>query len=135
MSKSKNMPLNLLNIELIGSELNFPPDFKPVTSYDYGLDVESKFDQSNKLVIVKLIVEIRASGFKCASQTAQFWFDVSRYEKEIKRNRGGAFEIPDDLQHRMNAVAISTSRGMIYFTLKGTILHNAILPNIDPSQL
>jgi hypothetical protein len=135
MNNQKTAALNIVNIEIIGQEMSFTPEFKPVKIYDFGLEIESKYDESNKLVIVKLIVEIRAEGYRCASQTAQYWFNVEAYQDTIKRNAEGHFQIPRELQVKMNDIVINTARGLLYAEFKGTLLHDAILPVIDPAAL
>ncbi|RZJ92146.1 MAG: hypothetical protein EOO20_02805 [Chryseobacterium sp.] len=135
MSKKTKHALSLVNIEIIGQEMSFTTDFKPSNIFDYGLEIESRYDPTHKLAIIKLLIEIRADGFKCASQTGQYWFNVSAFESEIKRGRDGHYQIPADLQIQMNDIAVNTARGLMYSQFKGTLLHTAILPVIDPTEI
>jgi hypothetical protein len=54
--------------------------------------------------------------------------DLANYaiEKEVK--------LPSDIIIAMNSISISTLRGIMFSTFKGTYLHNAILPVIDPKS-
>ena len=45
-------------------------------------------------------------------------------DKEVK--------LPSDIIIAINSISISTIRGIMFSTFKGTYLHNAFLPVIDP---
>ncbi len=52
-----------------------------------------------------------------------------------KDSNGLTMIIPDSLSEILNSVSISTTRGVMHSTLKGTFLNNAILPIIDTKAL
>lgn len=41
---------------------------------------------------------------------------------------------PDNILVTFNSISISTMRGLMFAQFKGTFLHNAILPIIDPGS-
>jgi hypothetical protein len=43
-------------------------------------------------------------------------------------------KLPSDIIIAMNSISISTIRGIMFSTFKGTYLHNAFLPVIDPKS-
>ena len=61
---------------------------------------------------------------------------------EIKKADSGQFsawtgmpqELPTDIIVTINSISISTIRGIMFSTFKGTYLHNAFLPIIDPKS-
>ena len=61
---------------------------------------------------------VRVSGFEFEN-LASFVVD-----KEVK--------LPSDIIIAINSISISTIRGIMFSTFKGTYLHNAFLPVIDP---
>ena len=51
---------------------------------------------------------------------------------EFKSTDNKQFDFPNDFISTVNSISISTARGIMFSQLKGTFLHNAILPILDP---
>ncbi|MBL0073688.1 MAG: hypothetical protein IPP34_18540 [Bacteroidetes bacterium] len=60
-------------------------------------------------------------------------FEILNFEDVIKVEADGKVNIPPRLIETLNIISISTTRGVMFSTFKGT-LHGAVLPIIDPKQ-
>jgi hypothetical protein len=61
-------------------------------------------------------------------------FEIANFEDVIKLEADGKVNIPQSLIETFNIISISTTRGVMFSTFKGTFLHGAVLPIIDPKQ-
>jgi hypothetical protein len=61
-------------------------------------------------------------------------YSISKFDDVIKMNAEGKLEIPQPLAELLNAVSVSTARGAMFSAFKGTFLHNALLPMVEPHQ-
>jgi hypothetical protein len=139
MSKKKQdiVPnFHLSFMEQTGCGMNIPDGFVPVKEYHFQILLESIIDTERQLIAVVNRIDIKINDIDriLGSIVAKYWFEVEDFDQNIKKNKAGAFEIPQLLQLSFNAVALSTTRGLLFSSFRGTALHNAILPLIDPSQ-
>lgn len=140
MAKKKaeefNLTFRLANIELL--ELNI---LRPIKALEVGqpvhfnIGMEQRFDIANKVVFVASIVSIidaPTDGNVLARMATSCNFVVENLEDYVKD--GDKVELPEPIMVTVNSIAISTTRGMLYSELKGTYLHSAILPLLDPKM-
>ena len=64
--------------------------------------------------------------------SASYSFRVKELKKFMTEDK--KFNLSDSFILTINSVAISTTRGLMFSSFKGTFLHEAILPLIDPNQ-
>lgn len=137
MSKKKETEIKfqLVNIEQSGMSLNLPEEAGNIENYDFGINLETILDSERELAIVKIAIDIRSQSTKLAGILANLWFHVVDFSKVIKKDKNGKLAVPYDLQLMINTVAIGTGRGILFSNLRGTPLHGAVLPIIDPKEL
>jgi hypothetical protein len=112
-------------IELLNGSLNLPANANtPATNFNFNIGIESRADAVNKLVFV---IVLGALSLSCI-------FEIANFEDLIKIEADGKVKIPPRLIETLNIVSISTTRGVLFSTFKGTFLHGAVLPIIDPKQ-
>jgi hypothetical protein len=142
MAKIENngfkVELQLKAIELLNSTLQLPiGQNTAITSFNYTINIESRADAVNKLVFVIVHVEIKndnQTNFLGALSVSCI-FEIVNFEEVIKMEPDGKLNIPQPLIDTLNSISISTTRGIMFSTFKGTFLHNAILPVIEPKQM
>ena len=61
-------------------------------------------------------------------------FEVENFADFINEENGDV-NLPEILSNSLNSITLSTVRGLMFSGFKGTFLHNAILPVIDPNSL
>jgi len=141
MAKKKaqevNFSLQLLNIELLEFSLTRPT--KPVEENEpvnFQVGMEQRFDQANKLAFVATTITI-IDGTEEANALAKIVTSCNfRIENldDFTNTETGKVLLPDPAITTLNAVSISTTRGILFSELRGTHLHGAVLPVMDPSN-
>ena len=125
-------------IELLNNSIILPPNAKnPITNFNFNLNIESKADTSKKLVFVIVNVEIKNDDQSLIIGTISVScvYEIFNFEEVIKIEVDGRINMPPKLVETLNIISISTTRGVMFSTFKGTFLHNAFLPIIDPKML
>jgi hypothetical protein len=129
--------IQLKAIELLGGSINLPvtPDV-PLTNFNFNISLESKADGINKIVFVIVSIEIKSEdqNHVLGSLAISCVYNVVNFEEVIKTEPSGKLDIPQPLIEIFNSISISTMRGVMFSTFKGTFLHNAFLPIIDPKS-
>jgi hypothetical protein len=138
MSQIKNQMINadfqLKAIELLSNSIT-PPLISevPLVNFNFNINIESKIDHLKKLLFVIVDVEI-----KCENQKSQLGsiavscvYSIANFEEVVKIESDGKINIPQTLFETLNSISISTTRGVMYSTFKGTFLHNAFLPIVN----
>ncbi len=127
----------LLNIELLG--LNLEKLQKPIEEghhLNYQIGLEHKIDVKNKLVFIGMhvnIIDIANNDYCYGSIDTSCNFQIQNMEDFVAK-KTGLVELPEQTIITLNSIAISTTRGIMFSELKGTYLHGAILPIVDPMQ-
>lgn len=133
--KEFSVDLQLKSIELLKGSITLPstPDVS-LSNFNFNINMESKADATNKLLFVIVSVEIRSEDQNhiMGSLAASCIYGISNFDEIIKIEADGKLNIPQPLVEILNSISISTTRGIMFSTFKGTFLHNAFLPIIDP---
>ena len=129
--------VHIKGIEVLNSSINLPnlPAIA-LSSFDFSINLESKIDATAKLIFVVVTVEIRAEEYDpiLGSLAISCIYSISKFDDIIKMNAEGKLEIPLPLAEYLNTVSVSTARGAMFSAFKGTFLHNALLPMVEPHQ-
>jgi hypothetical protein len=134
MEKNKQVSFQLKGIELLGIELNQPTKPLPEpTNFHFEISLEHRINGADKLAIVICTISIQEEDEKlkfgkiqvsCIFEVANM--QVFRLESDNK--------IPDSMLITLNSITVSTVRGIMFAEFKGTFLHNALLPVVDPQS-
>jgi len=130
--------LQLKSIELLQSSLSTPRNTNiNMLSYAFNISIESRGDATNKLVFVIVSVEIKDAEqiLLLGSLAVSSIFEIANFKEVIQLNSEGLVIIPESLRNTLNSIAISTTRGVLFSEFRGTFLHGAVLPIIDPTQI
>ncbi|HUC82356.1 MAG TPA: hypothetical protein VMR70_15730 [Flavisolibacter sp.] len=128
--------LQLKSIELLNGSINLPgvPNVS-LSNFNFNIGLESKADAANKLLFVIVSVEIKTEdqNYVLGSLSASCIYSLDNFEELVKIEANGRLDMPKPLVEMLNSISISTTRGLMFSTFKGTFLHNAFLPIIDPT--
>jgi hypothetical protein len=133
--KEFSAEIKLIAIELLKSVINAPSSQDvSLTNFNFNVSLESKADAIKKLIFVIVSIEIKTADQKeiLGVIVASCIYEVANFEEIIKIETEGKINIPQPLVEILNSISISTTRGIMFSTFKGTFLHNAFLPIIDP---
>jgi hypothetical protein len=132
-----NVELKLKAIELLNSSLQLPVgQSEAITNFNFNINIESRADATNKLIFVIVHIGIKTDDKSniLGALSVSCIFEIINFEEVIKTEPDGKLNIPQPLIDRLNSISISTARGVMFSTFKGTFLHNAILPVIEQKQ-
>jgi preprotein translocase subunit SecB len=135
--KDQQITFQIKGIELLDLKLNQPKQPLPLqTTFHFNINLEQRISPENKLVIVVTTIEIlhKDKETRLASITGSCTFEISNFD-EFNLEGSQEVSFPNNILVTFNSVSISTLRGLMFSQFKGTFLHNAILPIIDPTSL
>lgn len=125
------------SIELIDQHILQQPKETVGPKFTFKLTLTSRTIDAEKLLMVFVAAEIfdDNESMKFATITVACIFNIENFDILPKTENQFHIELIDF--STLNAISISTVRGVIWSILKGTYLHNAILPvfNIDDLKL
>ena len=142
MSKIENkaftVNLQLISIELLKGSISLPsvPEVS-LNNFNFNINLDSKADATNKLLFVIVSVEIRSEdqNHVLGSLAVSCIYSIANFDEVVKIEADGKIDIAQPLVEILNSISISTTRGVMFSTFKGTFLHNAFLPIVDPRSL
>lgn len=104
--------------------------------FHYNINIEHRIVEESKLVMVIMHVSVLHEDQESilATVKASCVYEVTNIEEIIKK-QGNNLSILEGASTIVNSITISTVRGIMFSLFRGTILHNAILPVIEPKSL
>ncbi len=122
--------MDMLSCNLAEPAPGFAPDQK------MNFNVQLKHQIMEKESAIGVICMIKTTHEDSQQDLAHFSgrmvFQVDGLAQHAKKDENGQIAIPKDLINNLNGVAISTMRGVMWSTFKGTYLHRAVLPIVNP---
>jgi hypothetical protein len=130
-----NYIFSLIKIDLLEKSMDWEIcESKQDGEFDcqFGMEISITTDENISNHRIKVNV-IQGEGRVIATLTVTCTFSIPNLDQY--KNSDGKLIIPNDFILLLNTVTIGTARGMMFSEFRGTFLHDAILPVIDPSQL
>ncbi len=106
-----------------------------VVTYNFDISIEHRFNNEHKLVIVIVAINIKneANTDKFGAIKIACTFSVTNFD-DFVNNTTKQPQLPEPIVGTLNSISLSTTRGVMFSHFKGTALHNAILPVVDPKN-
>jgi len=125
--------IELLNVSLIRLEHSS----KNLSTFLYNVRIVQDIDKNKKLVFIIVHVDIHSTEEKkdVGSLSVSHIYELANFEEAITILDEHNFKISESLNDILNSISISTTRGVMFSTYKGTFLHNALLPIVNPKHL
>jgi hypothetical protein len=134
--KANQFNFQIKGIEIMNFNLNCPeiPN-KPYISFTYNFNIEHRINVDSKIVLVLILSEILDEDkiTKLCSLKVGYLYEVPNL-LDFFDDKNKRVNFPQEVIFILNSISLSTTRGILYSNLKGTLLHNAILPIIDPKS-
>jgi hypothetical protein len=143
MVKDKSKEIQNINfqikvVDLVKSFLAAPvKQFTTVPNFNFTINLEQKLDHTNKCLIVITNVEITTTDDLdtiLGSASVACVFSIENYDEVVTIDKNKHAHIKDVTSNVLNSISISTTRGVLSQIFRGTILHHAILPVLDPKS-
>lgn len=134
MEKIQEISFRLRDIEILQTNITLLNEIlKPDTVFKFNINIEHLVNVVDNIIAVKPFAEIFTEDNDeiIASLTASFVFEFEKLQEFISDKE---IKLPSDIIISINSISISTLRGIMFSTFRGTQLHNAILPIIDPKS-
>ncbi|MBA4411561.1 MAG: hypothetical protein C0397_19345 [Odoribacter sp.] len=132
--KEQQFSFLLKGIELLDVKLNHLKQPLPVqTTFHFNIGLEHQINNENKLIIVVTTVDIihEDNETRLASIKASCIYEIANFEDFLIVG-SQQVSFPDTMLITLNSISLSTVRGIMFSQFKGTFLHTAFLPIIDP---
>ena len=136
MEEQKNITFRLKNIELSQTSLSVVTEsITNDTIFKFNINIEHLVNLNENVIAIKPIVEIfieeNNNKTILGGLSASLVFEFENLPSFVIDNE---VKLPTDIIIAINSISISTIRGIMFSTFKGTYLHNAFLPIIDPKS-
>ncbi|MGN6418451.1 MAG: hypothetical protein ACTHMC_13235 [Pseudobacter sp.] len=105
--------------------------------YAFEVFAETSVHKDQQLVFTFVKTNIREENGTdvLAAFTVVCVFSIADFEHKVILNKDGLYEIDQSLENALKNFSIGTTRGVLWSELKGSYLHNVLLPVIDISTL
>jgi hypothetical protein len=122
-------------IEILNASLKTPEVREEVVTFNFEINTRQGVNTKERIVLAIASVEIYSLGSKVllGRYEAAFSFEFEEFDKVFQEHT--SIEVPENLSMAINSICISTTRGLMFQAFKGTYLHDAILPLINPLSL
>jgi hypothetical protein len=134
---SKDIEIQLKGIELLNIDQRLSTaDTINIRNFNFNINIETKADAPNKLLFAIIHIEILTEDQKTVlgGISVSCIFELKNFDDLIKIESDGKLNLPQQLVDIINSISLSTTRGVMFATFKGTPLHSAFLPIIDPKK-
>ncbi len=130
--------IRLKGIELLDGSLIRPEDVKEdLTAFQFNLSLIHDIDKEKSLVFVIVQVEMTSVRLnkRVGSLSVSHIYELANFDDAVTIIEEGKFKLTEALTDVLNSISISTTRGVMFSTFKGTFLHHALLPIVNPKQI
>ena len=135
--QKEDVKFQIKAIDLLDLNVEHPKaQLQRAVTFKFNINVEIKIVNENNLVIAIVSVEIldneTADKFAFIKASNIFWIENFSSFLNSETNK---VDFPKQFLTIVNSISISTVRGIMFSQFRGTFLHGAILPIIDPTFL
>lgn len=131
--------IKFVSVELLSKSLTDISGPKVIESmefyFNFLVDIKLGPPQKVAAVLTNIAIQNKEDSKELARFSTLCVFELKDFENIFKETSDGRFETPVDLEIILKSAGISTTRGIMVSELRGTYLHNAILPVIDMATL
>ncbi len=135
--------LSIIELKFIKDQIEAPEEFsiEKIDGYNLENSLQLAFNLEERLSKVDFKVEIKTDSKGSNSEEANGSFHIvliykiENISELTKLNENNIVEVHPFLSNALSSITYSTSRGLLYKRMQGTVLQKFILPIIDPIKL
>jgi hypothetical protein len=134
LKKTKDiLHIDVVSINLLHYHLHARKQEEPIANFEFNVRFETGGSAINKLVLSGINIDLLDGGKKdvLAQLSISCIYKVKHFDELSKIISPDSGQLNADLAKLIHLQTHSTARGILYSQLKGTYLHNAILPTIE----
>lgn len=123
--------IEILEFSLYGRSNPLPDIF----TYHTNINLEHRINEAKRFILVIPSTEVihEDKTTVLAKIKVSFVYEFNSFES-FTRGNSGIIKPPQEIITALNSVSISTLRGIMFSLFRGTFLHKAILPVVDPKS-
>ena len=135
---NQEVKFQIKNIELLDFALKQPDlPLSEETKYKFNINIEQKFNEPEDLVsfttTINIIREADQQMQGVISTNCIYHVEnLNQYANEKTKTK--TIQLPAQFNTTLISISLSTTRGIMFSQFRGTFLHNAILPIINPTD-
>jgi hypothetical protein len=104
--------------------------------FNFEARVEPKLDKENRLIVNVVTIRIyRENKTPVGTISCACLFSVTNFDEMVTYSKDNIGAIDPEFNRTLASISISTARGVLHGCVRGTLLHNAVLPLIDVKQM
>ncbi len=129
--------LQLKTIELLSFSLNAPQTTlanEYPCRFNITIEQQCNLEEKKIKVIATIGIIHEADQQQLASLQSCCLYQIENLDDFITNPATKQVSLPDQLIITLNSISISTTRGILFAQLRGTYLHNLVMPIVDPTQ-
>lgn len=131
--KTEHIDIKIKDISLLSYKLSNLV-FTNISEQDkvsFKVDVGYSFNVDEELIHVICNVQAIHNENEIASMETGVTFEIKELRQFLKDDK--TIDVPNEVLHTINSITYSTTRGVWYSTMKGSVIEKFVLPLIDPS--
>jgi hypothetical protein len=128
----QNISFGIDGIELLEYSIISPDKvIESNTSFRFDMNIEHRFNIESKriFVVVSIDIFIQNTDIKLCNSKISCIYNVPELDKFLVKDK---IIFPNEFITTLNSISLSTCRGILFSLYRGTFLHTAILPVVDP---
>ncbi len=136
IEKKSPITFQLKGIELLEACLNHSDHaMADLKVFHFDMKIDHKMNAADKLFKAIISIEIfnEQRDIRLGAITSNCIFEITNITDFIDP-RSKQINFPDEFINTINSITISTARGIMFDQFRGTFLHNAFLPIVDPKS-
>ena len=127
-----NITIRFKAIEILSKSLTPPPNVGIIgDNFNFQINAIISVNEQEKLILVVVDIKISEVGKEdiiLGSIVVGCGFAIENFSDTLNKNEEGKYNIPAQVDTLVKAMAVSTTRGIMFTEFRGTVLHQAILP-------
>lgn len=135
--------IEIVDFKIIKGQINSPFDFEEekVKGHNFNVNFELGFNIPDRLIKADFLVNVETISEKENTEEAVgafsfvYVFYVENIEELTKLEKDNTVTLSSVLGNALASITYSTSRGILMTRFQGTVLHDFILPVINPNSL
>ena len=123
-------------VEMLSFSMHHPADQNvDFNAFHFDMKLQHRVSDENKMVFVITNVTVKSQDQQVEMATLQTSCIFAVENFELLKGEGDKIQFPPEFLDEINAMAISTTRGIMYSQFRGTFLHKAVLPVFKAESL
>lgn len=136
-NEKKDFKFRIDSIDIINTSINAPLNPTEIGELNFDLQIQVKLEPKKNILMVFVDVEIKTkeSKEKLGKYTICCSYIIEDFEELVSYDNANKPTVPKIIIDTLNSISISTLRGLMFGSFRGTFLHKAILPVVDPKLI